>query len=382
MVRRGAVILKIVHFFNLANDAYMIVKGLRKIGVEADLVVMKYGSFFQHPHWEEIDSEIPFMPYVTDEVFQYFMNKWKPPFWIRFLDIGNKKGLIKRISVRFRMIRMMREYDLVIAHTPSSIYAMFAGVPYIPFDAGYIRYILGPNLRQRLALKSYKAAPFIIYTNPDTKRIFESASLENKLVFIPFAIDTEKYSPSNEIPNEVPTVILFPTRHIWQEKGNDIAIMAFDRYQKKFNPNAELHLCKWGKDLELSISLIKKLGTRNIIWHETLSKLKLITLYRKADVVLDQFVLGSYGTLTPEAMSCSKPVLTYLDKDTNLEAFGEMPPVVNVKTPEEIFDALTSLDRTKLLELGRKGRNWVLMRHSLEAVAKLHMNLYKKVIDF
>jgi len=371
--------MKIVHFFNLANDAYSIVKGLRKIGIEADVVIMKYGAITQYPHWEEIATEVPFRIHVADEDFYYLMNEWQPPSWVKFLDVGYSGRFFHKMPTLLKMIKMMREYDLVIAHAPSSIYAMFARVPYIPFDAGFIRYITSSGLKQTLALRSYKSAPFTIYTNPDTANIFKSVNLDKKIVFCPFAIDTGKYSPSTKTPNDIPTIIFCPSRHIWREKGNNIAIKAFGKFQKIFNPDAELHLCKWGEDLHHSELLVKKLDIKNVIWHPPMPKPKLINLYKMSDVILDQFILGSYGTSAPEAMSCGKPVLMYLDRKTNIAVYGEMPPVVNVRTSEGIVNALASLDRNKLLELGRKGREWVLRKHSIEVVTKIHMDLYRKI---
>jgi hypothetical protein len=194
--------MRVVHFFNLANDAYMIVKGLRRLGIEADVVVMKYGAATQYPHWEEVDTaEVPFRPNMTDEDFAHLMRLWAPPSWVRFIDIGTPMGVLRDVAARAKVVSMMREYDLVVAHQPSSIYAMMAGVPYIPFDAGFIRYILGSSVKQRLALRSYRSAPFVMYTNPDTYRIFESTSLQNKIYFCPFAIDTDKYSPGTAAPS-------------------------------------------------------------------------------------------------------------------------------------------------------------------------------------
>jgi len=372
--------VRIVHFFNLANDAYMIVKGLRRLGVEADVVVMKYGAATQYPHWEEVDTtEVPFRPNMTDEDFAHLMRLWTPPSWVRFVDIGTRMGLLRDVGARAKVVNMMREYDLVIAHQPSSIYAMVAGVPYIPFDAGFIRYILGPSVRQRLALRSYRAAPFVMYTNPDTYRIFESVSLQDKIHFCPFAIDTDKYSPGTEVPNEVPTFIFSPSRQIWREKGNDVIIRAFDTYQKKFNSEAEIHLCRWGEDLARSMELVQKLGTKNVVWHDTMTKPQLVSMYRRSDVVLDQFVVGSYGTAAPEAMSCGKPVVMFLDEELNTKAFGEMPPVINARTEDEIVKALSSMGRKETLDLGRRSRDWILRRHSLEAVAKVNLNAYRRL---
>jgi len=372
--------MRVVHFFNLANDAYMIVKGLRKIGTEADVVVMKYGAATQYPHWEEVDTTaVPFRPNMTDEDFTHLMELWTPPSWVRFIDIGTRMGILRDVAARAKTVNMMREYDLVVAHQPSSIYAMISGVPYIPFDAGFIRYIMGSSLKQRLALRSYRSAPFVMYTNPDTYRIFESASLQNKTYFCPFAIDTDKYSPGTGAPSEVPTFIFSPSRQIWREKGNDVIIKAFDIYQKKFNPEAEIHLCKWGEDLALSMDLLQKLGTKNVVWHETMTKPQLVSMYRKCDVVLDQFVVGSYGTAAPEAMSCGKPVVMFLDQELNTMAFGEMPPVINTRSPDEIVDALSSVGKKGMLELGQRSRDWILRKHSLEVVAKVNLNAYQRL---
>ena len=57
---------------------------------------------------------------------------------------------------------------------------------------------------------------------------------------------------------------------------------------------------------------------------------------------MDQFVLGSWGTSTPEAMSCGKPVLMFYKKEFILRAFGEEPPILNSFSEEDIFKITTS----------------------------------------
>ncbi len=65
----------------------------------------------------------------------------------------------------------------------------------------------------------------------------------------------------------------------------------------------------------------------------------MIQYYKIADIVLDQFVLGSWGTSTREkaAMSCGKPVLMFYKKEYILRAFGEEPPILNSFSEEDIF---------------------------------------------
>ena len=36
---------------------------------------------------------------------------------------------------------MMREYDIIEAHVPYCIYSQFSGIPYVTYDAGWIRYL-------------------------------------------------------------------------------------------------------------------------------------------------------------------------------------------------------------------------------------------------
>jgi len=68
-----------------------------------------------------------------------------------------------------------------------------------------------------------------------------------------------------------------------------------------------------------------------------------------------------------------------LDEELNTKAFGEMPPVINARTEDEIVKALSSMGRKETLDLGRRSRDWILRRHSLEAVAKVNLNAYRRL---
>jgi glycosyltransferase involved in cell wall biosynthesis len=119
----------------------------------------------------------------------------------------------------------------------------------------------------------------------------------------------------------------------------------------------------WGADLDRSKQLIDELGIgdRVRLLPYAMSKGRLRRYYRAADVVADQFTVGSYGGSALEAMSCARPLLIDLDE----ERFPSLPPVVNVSEPDEIARALDKLlgDEEARAQVGARARDWVIANH-------------------
>jgi glycosyltransferase involved in cell wall biosynthesis len=64
-------------------------------------------------------------------------------------------------------------------------------------------------------------------------------------------------------------------------------------------------------------------------------------MVRTADIVVDQFSIGAYGTFAVEAMAAGRPVIAFLDEAVYAAA-GVHPPIVNA-TADRIGEALESL---------------------------------------
>ena len=324
----------------MANDGYSVAKEMRKNNVDVDLAINTSDFGMALPEWEDGQITKQIDPYnlKTEDM----KNTWEPPSWIRYFDFLNKvpkkKNMIGKIKSRIDIIKMIREYDVVETHVPWALYAQFSGVPYVAYDAGWIRYFpYGNNFRDKLARRGYAKAKKIIITNPDTYEIFDKLSYldKEKIIFIPFAIDPEKYKPiriddlRNSYVNKNELLFFSPSRQIWKEKGNDKMIKAFAKFVKSF-PNSKLLMVSWSIDETNSKKLVRTLGIEeNVLWIKPVPKNILIKLYNAADVVLDQFILGSWGTSTPEAMCCGKPVLMFYKKEFIQRAFGEEPPILN-----------------------------------------------------
>jgi len=96
-----------------------------------------------------------------------------------------------------------------------------------------------------------------------------------------------------------------------------------------------------------------------------MSKPVLRKYFAAADLVLDQFALGEYGTLTLEAMAMARPVMLHYK-------FDDAPPILNAATSEQIAEGLEfALDNPqKMVELGKRAREWVVKTHGPDVINK------------
>ncbi len=102
-------------------------------------------------------------------------------------------------------------------------------------------------------------------------------------------------------------------------------------------------------------------------------------LYKKADIIAEQFLGGSHGFFAVEAMALGKPVLTYLAKKEYLPYWKECP-IVNTSI-ENLYENLIMLIKNKELrqELGKKGRKYIEEVYSLEKVGERFNKIYKEI---
>lgn len=377
----------------MANDGYSVAKGLWKLNVDVDLAVNTSDFGMALPEWEDGDISDTTDPYniSNDQLKKTVLSDR-----IHYFDFLNKvtlrKNLVGKVMARINLIKMIREYDIVEVHVPFVIYSQFAGVPNVVYDAGWIRYFpYDHGIRAKLARRGYSKSKAIIITNPDTYAISDTLEYLNQkqIHFSPFAIDPEKYCPANNedlrsryIVHNDEILLFSPSRQIWKEKGNDKMIRAFARFVKVF-PNSKLVIVDWSTDAQKSKDLVNSLNiSEKVNWIKPVAKKRLIGYYNAADIILDQFVLGSWGTTTPEAMSCQKPVLMFYKEEYIKRAFGENPPILNSFNEEDIFLNLLKLAKDPDFRslLGRKSREWIIKTHSPDIVAKKHLEILSQFV--
>jgi hypothetical protein len=106
-----------------------------------------------------------------------------------------------------------------------------------------------------------------------------------------------------------------------------------------------------------------------------------VELYREADIVVDQLIIGAYGLFAIEAMALGKPVVCHLHEDAiaaNI-GWGECP-IVNAD-PDTIVDVLRGLlaHPERLPALGRAGRAYVEKYHSYKYIGGLFDGVYRRL---
>ena len=284
-------------------------------------------------------------------------------------------------------------YDLIQAYATEPIHAMLfaTGQPYVAFEHGTMREIpFEDSTTGRLLTLAYRQAGRVLITNPDVITSAQRLGLTN-FQFIPHPVDETKYRPRptllrDQLVNRYQTdLILFaPSRHNWALKGNDLLIRAFARLRKEVGRRAILILSDWGQEVDRSRALIGALELEPVvIWTPPLNKTKLIDYYNAADVVLDQFTLGVFGTVTPEAMACGKPVVLNFNRQVHEWCFPEMPPVLGARTEHEIFERLMELseDPGYCAAIGLAAREWVVKHHGWELVADRQVSVYRELLQ-
>jgi glycosyltransferase involved in cell wall biosynthesis len=433
--------VKILHVGNIANNAYNNAKFLRRKGVEADVLCYDYTHVMGQPEWEDAVFEghpdefypdwealdlgsfrrpswfeqgvlFPRRPRRT-QLFkgQFFLERvlrlmLQQPLvmarvWSRYVEcLSAGSRPLPRFTDVFRLYPAKQRfetwfegYDLIQAYATEPIHAYLfgAGRPYVAFEHGTMRDIPFENSgRGRLLTLAYQKADKVFITNPDVVSAARRLGLSNYL-FIPHPVDETKYRPHPsslriDLMNRYQTdlILLAPSRHNWALKGNDLLLKAFARLRKDIRLNAVLILCEWGQEVAESKRLIELLGlTACVIWTPPLNKMKLIDYYNAADVVLDQFTLGTFGTVTPEAMACAKPVVLHFDRQMHEWCYAEMPPVIVARTEDEIFERIRELteDPGYRSAVGQASREWVVKHHGWELVADRQISIYRELLQ-
>jgi glycosyltransferase involved in cell wall biosynthesis len=98
----------------------------------------------------------------------------------------------------------------------------------------------------------------------------------------------------------------------------------------------------------------------------------------QADIVVDQIMIGAYGTVAIEQMAKGKPVVCYIRPDLR-QYYRATLPIVSA-TPTSIYDELEKLvtDASLRRSLGAQGVEYVRQVHDVNIVAARMIEIYKQ----
>ena len=103
---------------------------------------------------------------------------------------------------------------------------------------------------------------------------------------------------------------------------------------------------------------------------EKMPNVKALENYRLADIIFDQCLIGFHGYFALEGMALGKPVMSFIrNPNADLLEPNECP-LINIST-ETIKTEIAYLyqNRISLVEIGKRGRNYIEKFYTLEAVS-------------
>ena len=380
---------KVVIMGNLAGGAFSMWKGLLKTGFRTHLMLSNAESGIAGL---EAEGEEP-----PDKSLIWRCGG-RPPssgsLGARILSMLTNQFLLMLAS--FRLLRYDIIHSLAGALCQSPVWFFLFCIlrlkPYLAFATGSdIREAPFQNgLRAWMARVYFRNAKKVLLLNIDMVAFYHKLGIKNAS-FFPFMIDTGKYSPAKVkktigTPDE--TLFFMPSHLDWGEsdnkpdrtstKGNDRFIRAFARCVKE-GEKLKAAILYRGPDKALAKKLVESLGIAdNVEFLPEMDKRSLISHFRMADVIVDQFDIGAYGTSMLEAMACGKPVLIFLAMDCARKSGIGEPPIACVSTEDEIYKAIKALlDPGHRNELGSASIEWIEKIHSIPVVAARLLEEYK-----
>ena len=131
---------------------------------------------------------------------------------------------------------------------------------------------------------------------------------------------------------------------------------------------------RWTKGTDRLLPRLQELHDRRIIelrLVEGLPHSEMRRLVQDCDIVVDQLVMGSYGTFSCEGMAAGKVVVAYVSEGPH-RAAGVQPPIANA-TPGTLVKAIESLldDRPAAVALAAEGTRYVRDHHDGRRTAEI-----------
>jgi glycosyltransferase involved in cell wall biosynthesis len=242
---------------------------------------------------------------------------------------------------------VLEQLDLrVLARAGKAIFVTFQGSDARPGNpAG------GPSSPEADKYKRRRIARFDRYAdgiyalNPDLLRV-----LPARARFVPYAhVDARKWEPVAPARGASRPLVLHAPTHRGI-KGTSFIVEAVSRLQ--------------AEGLDFDFELV-----------EDLPQAELRKLYERADLVVDQLLIGWYGGLAVEAMALGRPTVAYLREDD----LSYLPPQMRAEIPvisaepgtiQAVLKELMTTRRGELAAIGRRGYDYVRRWHDPLHVAR------------
>ncbi|MCJ7445379.1 MAG: glycosyltransferase family 4 protein [Methanotrichaceae archaeon] len=303
--------MRVLHIGNIASVPQELSKAQRKLGLKSDVI-----SFQPHAFKYEVDIYRP----------------TKLPFPLKYAE---RLGSLYTIA---------ESYDIFHFHWSSAVPFGIDLPIWKRLGKKIVLHHHGDDIRQRGEAFFYsKFANHIFVSTPDLLEWSPNA------IWIPNPIDLQKlqYIGAKEHSGSLRVVHAPSDRTV---KGTDHVIRAIGELKKE------------GYNVEMVL-------IENQSYHEAISQ------YGKADIAVDQLLVGWYGVFAIECMALGKPVCVYIKKD--LESLLSASALINTSV-DNLKENLRILleDSALRKKIGLRARNFVEQSHDSNKIARMINDIY------
>lgn len=239
----------------------------------------------------------------------------------------------------------------------------------------YPRFALTERRAQRASIRLCDSLMIVPYQQNALNRI----SPGKKLFFVSHFFNVPDYEllsqrkieSSRAICNAIGADMFFfsAVRHFWgnhqssftDNKGNDVALLAFSGYIKKATSNVKLVLVRKGPDVDASMALAEKLGiSSNIVWLKEMAREELDRYYEGAALCLGQFATPVISFAVLEPLVHGTASISYFKNEApDVPFYEEIPPIIDSKDPVQIADAMDRLTSNNKYAAETSCKSWL-----------------------
>lgn len=165
------------------------------------------------------------------------------------------------------------------------------------------------------------------------------------------AVDLNKYKFIKETNNKKFLIVHAPTSP--EYKGTNYILKAVNELKEKY---------------DFDFKLVKGMSHKEAV-----------KIYEKADLIIDQILIGSYGLFAIETMAMGKPVICWID-DFMKEKYPRELPIISAN-PDNIKEKIEYIIKNKDMveEIGIQSRKYVEKYHDVNIISKNMLQIYKSL---
>jgi hypothetical protein len=361
--------MKILHLPTLTGgNSYGLSRGERKIGLHSDVLTFS-NEYFRYPADIVLFDNVP-RNKIEKVIWRPLLSlktvvKLRKKYDIFHFNFGSSLIDFPFFGLTLLDLPLFRDYGrIIVTYNGCDARQKFPTVRRVPFSSCHrddcYHGICSKSFGILDALKREKIKKFERYAdamfalNPDLLYF-----LPKKARFLPYTIaswDSLKAGPE-KIPKDQFRIVHAPTNRA--AKGSDVIIRALNNLKNRY-----------GNKIDVCI-------VENIPNAETLK------IFQKADLVIDQILIGWYGAVAVECMKLGTPVMAYIREEDLRWIPAKMAEdcrnAIIMTSPSSIFEDLCQIVENPriLLEKRETGIEYVHKWHDPVYVAGITRDVYE-----